>query len=102
SLQAAVAVTERAGSYEPALFRFRFICSLVGLSLPRREIARGFFLRNLQAMNLSQHAEHIAIAVSNKTMITGAVTTGASLAAEKTGFLAVISTPGPEVVNLCA
>lgn len=53
-------------------------------------------------MNLSQHAEHIAIAVSNKTMITGAVTTGASLAAEKTGFLAVISTPGPEVVNLCA
>lgn len=53
-------------------------------------------------MNLSQHAEHIAIAVSNKTMITGAVTTGASLAADKTGFIALISTPGPEVVNLCA
>lgn len=51
---------------------------------------------------MNQHAEQVAIAVSQKTTIFGAATTGASFAAEKSGVLNAISTPGPEIVNLCA
>lgn len=51
---------------------------------------------------MNQHAEQVAIAVSQKTTIFGAATTGASFAAEKSGVLEAVAAPGPEIVNLCA
>lgn len=53
-------------------------------------------------MQLSQHAETVAIVVSNRTFITGAATTGASVVAERSGIASMITATGPEIVNLCA
>lgn len=53
-------------------------------------------------MSLSQHAEQVAITVSTRTTYTGAGVAAATKAAEKTGITGILSTNGPEVVNLCA
>ncbi len=51
---------------------------------------------------LSNHGTELALAVSKGTAIGGMGTTVGAGVAQKTGILAILSMPGPEVVNACA
>lgn len=53
-------------------------------------------------MSLSLQTEHALLLLSHKTAGTGLVVTAGSVAVERAELLSFLSSPGPEIVNLCA